>query len=69
MIFTIGRVIVPIALLAASSTVGVTGSTARIATVIISGTVSESQSKQPVSDAVIYDHKINYYPKDIPNPS
>ena len=47
------RVIAPIAFLAATSAVGVTGSTARLANVAITGTVTDSASKQPLSGALI----------------
>ena len=54
MVFSLGRVIAPIAFLAATSAVGVFGSTTRTtANVVITGTVSDVATKQPLADAVV----------------
>jgi Ca-activated chloride channel family protein len=53
MVFSLGRVIAPIALLAVTSAVGVSGSTTHIANVVISGTVRDVATKQPLGDAVV----------------
>src|SRR5262245_23137615 len=53
MVSSLVRAVAPIALLAATSAVGVTGSTTRVANAVITGTVSDSSTNRPLGNSQV----------------
>ena len=53
MVSSLVRLVAPIALVGATSAVSVTGSTMRVANVVITGTVRDSSSQRPIDGALI----------------